>query len=229
MTDVLPSGVRGTNYLRRIDIPYERYILDAMAVFDERDRQDLYSTDFARTVAHVDPYRHQLVNLGAGRRRGWEARMMEYDLKTYLPNDVLTKVDRMSMRTSLEAREPLLDHVLVELAAKIPSRLKIRNGVGKHILKRVMAPMLPAEVLEKRKHGFSVPLGTWLRTDLRSDILDTLRSGNRHGFFDTGAVERLTDAFFRGDDARNYQVWTLYAFELWYRNVYGAAARAAVA
>ena len=111
--------------------------------------------------------------------------MMEYDLKTYLPNDVLTKVDRMSMRVSLEAREPLLDHRLVELAATIPSRLKIRGGVGKHILKQVMAPFLPADVLEKRKQGFSVPLGTWLRTDLRSDILDTLRSGNGHGFFDS--------------------------------------------
>jgi asparagine synthase (glutamine-hydrolysing) len=154
---------------------------------------------------------------------------MEYDLKTYLPNDVLTKVDRMSMRVSLEAREPLLDHRLVELAATIPSSLKIREGVGKHILKRVMAPMLPAEVLQKRKQGFSVPLATWLRTDLRSDILDTLQGGNGHGFFDRRAVERLCDSFFRGEAARDYQVWTLYAFELWYRNVYGAAPRSAVA
>jgi asparagine synthase (glutamine-hydrolysing) len=92
-----------------------------------------------------------------------------------------------------------------------------------------MAPYLPAEVLQKRKQGFSVPLGTWLRTELRDDILDTLRGGNGHGFFDQRAVERLTEAFFRGDDSRDYQVWTLYAFELWYRNVYGAAARTAVA
>ena len=229
MTEVLPHGVRGTNYLRRIDIPYERYILDAMAVFDEADRNELYSPDFAEAVKGVDPYKHQLPNLSGSSDRGWEARMMEYDLKTYLPNDVLTKVDRMSMRASLEAREPLLDHQLVEFAAMIPSRLKIRDGVGKHILKKVMAPYLPAEVLQKRKQGFSVPLGTWLRTDLREDIVDTLRGGNRHGFFNALAVDRLTDVFFRGDDSRNYQVWTLYAFELWYRNVYGAAARTAVA
>ena len=100
---------------------------------------------------------------------------MEYDLKTYLPNDVLTKVDRMSMRASLESREPLLDHRLVEFAATIPTHLKIRNGTGKHILKRIMSPYLPAEVLHKQKQGFSVPLSTWLRTDLRNDILDTLR------------------------------------------------------
>jgi asparagine synthase (glutamine-hydrolysing) len=226
---VLPSGVRGTNYLRRIDIPYERYILDAMAVFDEADRRSLYTPDFAEALQGIDPYQHHLPNFAGSLDRGWEARMMEYDLKTYLPNDVLAKVDRMSMRASLEARVPLLDHHLVEFAATIPSRLKIRGRVGKHILKQVMAPYLPAEVLKKSKQGFSVPLGAWLRTVLRDDVVDALRTGNDHGFFDRRAVERLSDAFFRGDDSRNYQVWTLYAFELWYRNVYGAAARAAVA
>ena len=92
-----------------------------------------------------------------------------------------------------------------------------------------MAPFLPPEVLQKRKQGFSVPLGAWLRTDLRDDILDTLRGGNRHGFFDRRAVNQLIEAFFSGDDARNYQVWSLYTFELWYQNVYGAGRRSAVA
>lgn len=229
MSTVLPGTVPGTNYLRRIDIPYERYILDAMAVFDEKDRRALYASDFADANRRVDPYQHQLPNFGKPTGRTWEERMMEYDLKTYLPNDVLTKVDRMSMRVSLEAREPLLDHKLIELAARIPPGLKIRHGVGKVILKNVMAPFLPAEVLQKRKQGFSVPLGAWLRTDLRADILDTLRGGNQHGFFNRRGVDQLTDAFFKGDNSRNYQVWTLYAFELWYRNVYGAAARTAVA
>ena len=229
MSGMLPPGVPGTNYLRRIDIPYGRYILDAMAVFDEEDRRELYGRAFAEEVRSVDPYRYHLAHLAQQGNRGWEARMMEYDLKTYLPNDVLTKVDRMSMRTSIEARVPLLDHRLVEFAATIPSRLKIRGGTGKHILKQVMAPYLPADVLQKRKQGFSIPLSAWLRTELRDDMLDTLRGGNRHGFFNRRAVDRLTDAFFRGDDSRDFQVWTLYAFELWYRNVHGAAARAAVA
>jgi hypothetical protein len=78
-----------------------------------------------------------------------------------------------------------------------------------------------------------VPLETWLRTDLRDEIVDTLRGGNGHGFFHHHSVEQLTEAFFRGDSSRSvqldYQVWTLYAFELWYRNVYGAVARTAVA
>jgi asparagine synthase (glutamine-hydrolysing) len=154
---------------------------------------------------------------------------MEYDLKTYLPNDILTKVDRMSMLTSIEARVPLLDHRLVELAARIPSRLKIRDGVAKYILKRVIAPYLPPEVVQKGKQGFSVPLGTWLRTVLKDDVLDTLRGGNRHGLFDPQGLQRLSDAFFRGDDSRNHQIWALYAFELWHRNVHSATGRASVA
>ncbi len=222
LSGVLPQRIPGTNFLRRIDIPYGRYILDAMAVFDEEDRHELYAPPLSEAVWEVDPYRHHLPHLEGSTDRSWEARMMEYDLKTYLPNDILTKVDRMSMRASIEARVPLLDHRLVELAAKIPSRLKIRGGIAKHILKRVMAPYLPPEVLQKRKQGFSIPLETWLRTDLKEDVLDTLRGGNQHGLFNRRAVERLAEAFFRGDDSRNHQVWALYAFELWHRNVHCA-------
>lgn len=220
LSGVLPPGVPGRNFLRQIDIPYERYILDAMAVFDDEDRRALYAPAFAEATRGVDPYQHNLPHLGGGTDRSWQARMMEYDLKTYLPNDILTKVDRMSMLTSIEARVPLLDHRLVELAARIPSRLKIRDGIAKYILKRVIAPYLPPEVLRKRKQGFSVPLGVWLRTVLKEDILDTLRGGNRHGLFDSQGLQRLSDAFFRGDDSRNHQIWALYAFELWYRNVH---------
>jgi asparagine synthase (glutamine-hydrolysing) len=226
---LIPAGVPGANYLKHIHWPYGRYILDAIAVFDQRDRDGLYSAAAHRELSEVDPYLHHLPNLRARPLQPWKARMMEYDLKTYLPNDVLTKVDRMSMLNSLEAREPLLDHELVELAARIPSDLKIRSGVSKYIMKKAIAPYLPEEVLAKRKQGFSIPLETWLRTDLRNEVLDTLRSGNRHGIFDRRALERITDDFFRGDDQRNYQVWTLYAFEHWYGRVHSASATTAKA
>jgi len=222
LSTLLPDGVRGKNFLNRIDIPYERYSLDSRAIFDERDRLDLYSPLLNAAVGNSDPYKYLLPHLSEGADRSWESRMMEYDIKTYLPNDIMTKVDRMSMRVSLEAREPLLDHKLVELAARIPPSFKIRDGVSKYILKKVIAPYLPAEVLQKRKHGFSIPLETWLRTVLKEDVTETLASGNQHGFFDRGGIQRLTDAFFRGDNSRNHQVWTLYAFEVWYRQVHSA-------
>lgn len=220
LSGVLPPGVPGRNFLRRIDIPYERYILDAMAVFDDDDRRALYASGFAEATRGGDPYRHHLPHLAGDTNRSWQARMMQYDLKTYLPNDILTKVDRMSMLTSIEARVPLLDHRLVELAARIPSRLKIRDGVAKYILKKVIAPYLPPEVLQKRKQGFSVPLGTWLRTVLKEDVLDTLHSGNAHGLFNFQELQRLSNAFFHGDDSRNHQIWALYAFELWHSTIH---------
>jgi asparagine synthase (glutamine-hydrolysing) len=229
LSTLLPPGIPGTNFLRHIDIPYERYSLDSRAIFDEEDRRALYAPLLAEVVGKSDPYRYLLPHLQGPADRSWAARMMEYDLKTYLPNDILTKVDRMSMCVSVEARVPFLDHRLVELAARIPSRLKIRGGVAKHILKRTIADYLPREVLVKPKHGFSVPLETWLRTDLKEDVLDTLRGGNRHGLFDRRAVERLTEAFYRGDDSHNHQVWTLYVLEFWYRNVHGGNNGAAVA
>jgi asparagine synthase (glutamine-hydrolysing) len=217
---LLPDGVRGKSFLRRMDVPYERYSLNSRAIFDEDDRPELYSPAFTAAMGNADPYKYLLPFLQEGPERSWEARMMQYDLKTYLPNDILTKVDRMSMRVSLEARVPLLDHKLVELAARIPARFKIRNGVAKYILKQVIAPYLPQEVLMKRKHGFSIPLGTWLRTDLKKEVLETLHGGNQHGLFDRKAMDRLMDAFFRGDNSRNHQVWTLYAFELWHQRVH---------
>ena len=225
LSTFIPDGVRGKNFLSRIDIPFERYSLDSRAIFDERDRRGLYSSLFAKAIAGSDPYKHLLPHLDGGANRSWESRMMEYDLKTYLPNDIMTKVDRMSMRVSLEAREPLLDHHLIELAARIPASFKIRNGVGKYILKRAVAPYLPSEVLEKRKKGFSIPLNTWLRNVLKDDVLDALRGSHHHGLFDRRGIDRLADWFFKGDNSRNHQIWTLYAFEVWYRNVHGGRRR----
>ncbi|MBS0394340.1 MAG: asparagine synthase (glutamine-hydrolyzing) [Proteobacteria bacterium] len=215
----LPTAIPGSNFLRRADAPYAEYVLDAMAVFDVEDRRGLYSNPVAAAVAGTSPYAHHLPNLAGSDRRDWPERMMEYDLKTYLPNDVLTKVDRMSMLNSLEAREPLLDHPLVEFAARMPWSLKLRGGVSKHILKTVIAPYLPAEVLTKPKQGFSVPLATWLRTSFRQQVLDTLRSGNRHGLFQRARLDAITDAFYQGDERRNHQIWTLFAFEHWYQEV----------
>jgi asparagine synthase (glutamine-hydrolysing) len=220
LSRLLPAGVPASNFLRKLDIPYNRYILDAMAVFDEEDRHGLYSKNMLQELAGADPYQHHLANLQGPSDRSWAARMMEYDLKTYLPNDILTKVDRMSMFNSLEAREPLLDHHLVEFAASMPSEFKIRNGVSKYILKRTMASSLPAAVMTKRKQGFSVPLESWLRNYLKDDVLDTLRGGNQHGIFERRAIDRIANAFFKGDDRRNHQVWALYAFEHWYKQVH---------
>src|SRR5437016_13188529 len=98
------------------------------------------------------------------------------DIKTYLVDDILVKVDRASMANSLEVRCPLLDHRLMELIAQIPSGLKLHHGQGKYIFKKALAPVLPQSILQRRKLGFAVPLAAWFRTDLKDFTYDAVLS-----------------------------------------------------
>ena len=217
-----PNGIKGTNYLKHIDMPYERYVLNAKAVYNETERRCLYSPELIDHLQNIDPYSYHLRYLDQSRSRSWMNRMMEYDLKTYLPNDILTKVDRMSMFHSLEARVPLLDHKVVEFAAKIPASLKIKNRVSKYIFKKAMEDTLPKEILYKRKQGFNLPLETWLRKDLKKEITEVILSGDtgKTRMFNRDYIEKILKEFFDGNDRCDYKIWELYVFELWYQKVF---------
>ncbi len=140
------------------------------------------------------------------------------DVRTYLPEDILTKVDRTSMLVSLEARVPLLDHVLMEYVATMPSGLKLRGGEGKSVFKKAMAADLPASVLTRRKMGFGVPLAAWLRRDLRDYARDTLLGSRarQRGLFAPAAVEAILAEHAGGRD-HSAQIWALLVFEEWAR------------
>ncbi len=146
-----------------------------------------------------------------------------WDFHHYLPEDVLTKVDRTTMAVSLEGREPMLDHRLVEFAFRLPSRLR-RGPLGpKHILKKILYRYVPRELVDRPKQGFAIPLEAWLRDDLRDLAGDYLADERirRAGVFDVGVVRRLVDGFYRGNGNAAEQVWFLLAFELW-REKWGA-------
>jgi asparagine synthase (glutamine-hydrolysing) len=147
------------------------------------------------------------------------SRRLYADIKTTLADEMLTKVDRMTMASSLEARVPLLDHRVVEFAASIPARYKLHGRDGKRILKRSARSYLPAEILHRRKHGFNVPLDKWLRSDLYPFMTDLLSEETlkRRGLFDVQSVRRLiTDH--RDRRANNVgQLYILMNFELWQR------------
>jgi asparagine synthase (glutamine-hydrolysing) len=143
------------------------------------------------------------------------------DLKTYLVGDINTKVDRASMASSLEVREPLMDHPLVEWLGSLPSSLKVRDGEGKWLLKKAMEPRLPSEVLYRPKMGFAVPLARWFRGPLRQRIRTSL-TGERMaatGIFEPAYLGRLLDEHESGLRDHSAPLWTLLMFDAFLRNV----------
>jgi asparagine synthase (glutamine-hydrolysing) len=146
-------------------------------------------------------------------------RLMYADLKTWLPDTYLEKVDKSSMAVSLEARVPLLDHRLVELSLRIPSRSKIANGGMKRVFKRAIADLLPPATLQRAKHGFAVPTDPWFRGELRQFAFDVLfdPQTKRRGYFRSEAVEALWREHQDGRHVRDAHLWLLMNFELWAR------------
>ena len=144
------------------------------------------------------------------------AQMTSVDLVTYLPGDILTKVDRMSMAVSLEARVPLLDHRIVEFASALPSRLKYRNGVGKWLLRHAIVGLVPDRVLRHPKRGFGVPLGGWFRGPLRYRLESLLEPKARIGpYVDEGAVRRLVQEHLTARRDHSHLLWRLLVLEVW--------------
>lgn len=144
------------------------------------------------------------------------------DLKTYLVGDINTKVDRASMAHSLEVREPLMDHVLVEWLASLPSSSKIRGGQGKHILKSAMTPYLPHDLLYRPKMGFAVPLARWFRGPLRQRVRDSILDGQlaATGMFNQPYLQRLVDDHQSGARDFSASLWALLMFEGFLRNTF---------
>jgi asparagine synthase (glutamine-hydrolysing) len=145
------------------------------------------------------------------------SRLMMVDQKTYLPDAMLTKVDRASMAASLEVRVPLLDHRVIEYTASLPENLKYRNGTGKYILKKLLAKYVPRNLFERPKMGFGVPIDHWLRKELKDLLLDYLSPERlkKEGLFDHVIVEKKIKEHMSGRINRQYQLWAILMWEMW--------------
>jgi asparagine synthase (glutamine-hydrolysing) len=216
-SDALPEDAKGKQYLEYLSKPDGERYLYATTLF-RHDHQQRLLTDWAREqIGAARPERLCLDRLR--RHEGhWLSILQDLDFRHYLPLDILTKVDRMSMAHSLEARVPLLDHPFVEFAATIPADWKLHRGKTKHIFVKALRGMLPDEVLDRSKKGFGVPLNRWLRGPLRPLVKELLLSDTfrRRGIFDAGYVKRLIERQEQGRPL-DLHLWTLMSFELWCR------------
>ena len=180
-------------------------------------KKKLYTPRLSEALTSYDPKLHVLETLGAG---GDDLlnRQLFADFKLFLSDDILVKVDRMSMATSLEARAPFLDRSVIELAFRMPGHLKLReDGTSKYVLKQAMTGVLPDAVLHRRKEGFSIPLKNWLRRELRP-LMDELLSEERiraRGLFEPAEVARLRREHVAGSRNHAHQLFPLMVFERW--------------
>ena len=195
------------------------------AYFDDRTwisrdlRSRLYRDSLRRELDGYDPF--SVLQGHFDRTREWDplSRIQYLETKTYLPGDLLTKVDRASMAHGLEVRVPLLDHLLVEQAARIPARCKLRDGRGKDILKRAFRPNLPASVLQRPKMGFSMPLALWLRGELRGWFESRVLTGDSPvgEWLDMTVVRTCWNEHQGSRHDHNRFLWSLVVLDAWAR------------
>jgi asparagine synthase (glutamine-hydrolysing) len=206
-------------FIQSASLPKVERYLRWMSVFDTDAKQELLTENFtsqtrgARAASLLEPWFARANGSGVV-----DAALLT-DIMTYLPNDLLVKVDIATMANSLEARSPFLDHHVMEFAASLPVKFKLRGLTTKYLLKRILTKLLPSENLDRRKMGFGVPIGHWFRGKLQPFLRETIlaEASLKRGFFKPEVVKRLVELHTRGERDYSHQLWTLLMLELWFQ------------
>ncbi len=216
-----PRGFIGQlkRFVSSVDPVRERQYVRYLCYFTEEQKKEIYSPEFREAMEKEDAV--GLVEELYRRADGDEFldRTLFVDTHSYLPDDILVKVDIASMANSLEARSPFLDHHLVEFAAACPVDLKLRAWKGKYLLKKAFGPLLPPGITQRRKMGFGMPVAEWFRGELRETARDILLDGRtlQRGYFNRDGVTRLLDDHLSLRRDHGYRLWALLFLELWFR------------
>ncbi len=226
-----PHGAPGRNFLHAIAHDRLGRYVESVALFTSLNKRLLYTDGFRAAVGGDGGFAARFREYGERASTGepLDALLM-IDTKTYLPGDILTKVDRMSMAVSLESRAPLLDHELVEFAASLPASLKIRGGETKRIFKRALRGFVSDEILDRAKQGFGMPLERWINAELRARIRETITGARarERGYVEPRYVATLLDEHERGRRNHTKALWSLFMLELWHRSIHDDRAAADV-
>ena len=193
--------------------PLEGYF-NSISLFRPDDKDRLFTPEFRATLGGYDSIGVLEQYYNRADTDDLLSRIQYVDIKTYLPDDILTKVDRASMAVSLEVRAPLLDHKLMERVATMPSSIKLRGRVGKYILKKSMEPVLPREILYRRKQGFAIPIDQWFRNELKHLAYESLFRAN-DGIFDVNFLKKIWQQHQSGHYDRSAHLWSILMFRRW--------------
>ncbi len=187
----------------------------SVSIVGDTIRKKLYSEEFNRTLQEYNAVEILRSYANSTQFDDPLTQIQYLDLKTYLPGDILTKVDRASMANSLEVRVPILDHHLVEWIAKLPPSFKLRNGEGKYIFKKALESRLPNNILYRKKMGFAVPLAQWFRGPLRDNVVNLTKNEyvNDTNIFNLKEIDKLTNEHLKGFRDHSAIIWSLLMFK----------------
>jgi len=226
--DWAPRPLRAKATLQELARDSTDAYFSSVSISGNELRRRLFSPDLARELHGYDAAEVLRSHMQRCSSEDPLSRAQYADFKTYLPGDILTKVDRASMANSLEVRVPLLDHSLVEWAARLPSRLKLRGPEGKHIFKAALEPYVSKAILYRPKQGFAVPLAAWFRGPLRRRVRESLCGSvlSDSGLFDMATIRTLLDQHQSGVRDHGAALWSLSMFESFLRQVHGCSVHA---
>ena len=214
--DWLPQIFRAKTLLKNLTKSHSKaYFLSVSQISSDHKRK-LFSEEFKKEIKDYKTYFlfEDLFNRASVRGYDPLSQAQYVDIKTYLVEDILTKVDRTSMANSLEVRVPFLDHKFMEFVSSIPSNFKLMGKRSKYIFKKAMERYLPKDILYRKKKGFEVPIGKWFKKELKKEAEDTIFNKNR-GCFNTKFVKKLWNEHQKGISNHSPLLWCLFVFEKW--------------
>ncbi len=217
--DDLPRPLRLKRFLANLSLPIEQaYFRDMSFYFLPEMKKELYTPDTAKAIGNFNAFDVLGKHFAANQNPDPVTRVQYVDIKTYMTEDILVKVDRMSMANSLEVRAPILDHKLMEFAGRLSSDFKLRGKTSKYIFKKMNERRLPADILYRKKQGFSIPMTTWMRHDLREFAREKLFAGSALSqHFNMKYVKQLWDENISGHKDHSTSLWGLMMFEMWHK------------
>jgi len=232
LVEKLPSSAEAKTFVRRlkrfleaISLSPERRYARWICFFDDRMKEGLYTSDMKQATKGIDSFKHLEDVYQQADGANFLAKTLYVDMATYLPDDLLVKVDIATMANSLEARSPFLDHKLIEFAASLPSELKLKGLTGKYILKKALKDLLPLPIRRRKKMGFGVPISNWFRNELKGYLQEVLldKHSLKRGYFQEDYIRRLLNEHGQGHSDHGNRLWALLNLELWQRMFIDAA------